>query len=100
MKIAGAQTNLKQITLIALMATLGACGGGRGDLRMASNGIVSVVITDDLTLAYSEVWVDVQSISATDANGHRVMLYQDAAGQAHNLRLPNNIASGEQLTTT
>lgn len=83
--------NLKPLVYITtLVAALSACGGGGGTTSSSNEGTVSVLISDNLTLAYSEVWVNVQSISTKDASGQAISLYQDATGQVHNLsRLAN-----------
>lgn len=101
--------NSKPLIIIPLIAALTACGGGGGGTPTTSlnstqdtstgQGTVSVLITDNLTLTYSEVWVNVQSISATDANGQVVSLYQDATGQVHNLSQLVNIGALVDATT-
>ncbi|MCF6282241.1 MAG: DUF4382 domain-containing protein [Candidatus Polarisedimenticolaceae bacterium] len=80
--------------LFTVVGLLSACGGGGSSSSgQSSDGTVSVLITDNLTLAYSEVWVNVQSITATDANGQTVVLYEDATGQVHNLSQLVNIGA-------
>lgn len=83
--------NTKFFIFIPLVAALVACGGGSG--LSTNNGTVSVLITDNLTLAYSEVWVNVQSITATDANAQTVTLYEDTTGQTYNLSQLVNIGA-------
>jgi hypothetical protein len=83
--------NTKAFIFIPLIAALVACGGGSG--LSTNNGTVSVLITDNLTLAYSEVWVNVQSITAADANAQTVTLYEDATGQTYNLSQLVNIGA-------
>ncbi len=87
----------KLLLLIPLIATLVACGGSDGGSSGSSStgttGTVSVMITDNLTLSYSEVWVNVQAITATDANGQVVDLYRNTAGQTHNLSQLVNIGA-------
>lgn len=86
----------KLLLLIPLIATLVACGsddGGSTQSSSGTTGTVSVMITDNLTLSYSEVWVTVQAITATDANGQVVDLYRNTAGQTHNLSQLVNIGS-------
>jgi len=84
---------------VPLIATLSACGGITADSLTdasdgtVSNGTVSVLITDNLTLDYSEVWVNVQSITATDNNGQTVILYENASGQTHNLSQLVNVGA-------
>ncbi|MCF6323787.1 MAG: DUF4382 domain-containing protein [Gammaproteobacteria bacterium] len=87
---------MKLLLVIPLIASLAACGGS-GDGTTSSNGsstgTVSVIITDNLTLTYSEVWVSLQAITATDANGQVVDLYRNTAGQTHNLSQLVNIGA-------
>ena len=85
----------KPLLLIPLVTALVACGGsGTDPLSTANNdGTVSVLITDNLTLDYAEVWVNVQSISAVDASGQTVVLYQDTVGQTHNLSQLVNVGA-------
>ncbi len=80
---------------IPLIATLAACGGGsgRGGASLGSEGTLSVLVTDNLAQDYAEVWVTVRSITATDANGQVVTLYEDTAGQTHNLSQLVNIGA-------
>ncbi len=85
----------RPLILIPLVTALVACGGsGTDPLSTANNtGTVSVLITDNLTQDYSEVWVNVRSISAVDANGQAVVLYEDTVGQTHNLSQLVNIGA-------
>lgn len=67
--------NSKFLLILPLIGTLSACGGITAESLTGSNdGTVSVLITDNLTLDYSEVWINVQSITATDSNGQTVTL--------------------------
>ncbi len=82
------------LTPIAL--ALAACGGGGGGSDTTStsgSGTVSLVVTDNLTLDYAEVWVTVEKITATDNQGNTVTLYQDTTGQAINLSQLANIGA-------
>lgn len=81
--------------IVAVASTFVACGGGSSGTSgsLSSEGTVSVLITDNLTLDYSEVWVQVQSITATDANGQTAVLYEDTTGQTHNLSQLVNIGA-------
>jgi len=86
----------KLMLIIPLIATLAACGGSDDSTQSTSGsttGTVSVMITDNLTLTYSEVWVNVQAITAADANGVVVDLYRNTAGQTHNLSQLVNIGA-------
>lgn len=87
--------NAKFLIAIPLLATLAACGGGSGggSASLGGEGAVSVLVTDNLTQDYAEVWVTVKSISAADANGQVVTLYQDTTGQTHNLSQLANIGA-------
>ncbi len=83
---------MKPLVMLPLIAALGACGGNT-DTLSATEGTVSVLITDNLTQSYNEVWVSVQSITTFDANGQAVSLYQDASGQTHNLSQLVNVGA-------
>ncbi len=84
--------NMKPLIMLPLAAALVACGGNT-DTLSATEGTVSVLITDNLTQSYSEVWVNVQSITTFDANGQAVVLYEDASGQTHNLSQLVNVGA-------
>ncbi len=85
----------KLFLIIPLIASLAACGSSGDGVSSSgsSTGTVSVLITDNLTLTYSEVWVNVQAITATDANGLVVDLYRNTTGQTHNLSQLVNIGA-------
>ncbi len=83
--------NIKLLFIIPVFSSLVACGGGGTSLD--SDGTVSLLVTDNLTLDYSEVWVNIQSVSATDNNGQTVVLYEDASGQTYNLSQLANIGA-------
>ena len=92
--------NNKLFILVPLIATLAACGGSSGtstsltsDSALSGAGTVSVLVTDNLTLDYSEVWVNIQSITATDSNGQTVSIYEDTTGQTHNLSQLANVGA-------
>ncbi len=73
-----------------------ACGGSDVTTSSATStgtGTVSLLVTDNLTQSYSEVWVNIKSITATDANNQSVTLYQDATGQTHNLSQLANVGA-------
>lgn len=82
--------------LTPMVLALAACGGGSGSsdtTGQTASGTVSLVVTDNLTLDYAEVWVVVEQITATDNAGNTVNLYQDATGQAINLSQLVNIGA-------
>ncbi len=85
----------KLLLLIPLITVLAACGGSDedGSSSTGTTGTVSVMITDNLNLSYSEVWVNVQAITATNANSQVVDLYRNTAGQTHNLSQLANIGA-------
>ncbi len=83
--------NIKLLYLIPVVSSLVACGSGSTSLT--SDGTVSLLVTDNLTQDYSEVWVNIQSVSATDNNGQTVLLYGDASGQTYNLSQLANIGA-------
>jgi len=75
------------LALIALTVLLAACGGGSGSSN-ATNGNVSLYVTDNLTQDYTEVWVTLHSVTTTDSNGQTVTLFADttSTGVVQNLR--------------
>lgn len=84
--------NTKAFVLLPLIASLAACGGGDGTAP-GSSGTVSLMVTDNLTQDYSEVWVNIKSITAADASNQSVTLYEDATGQAVNLSQLVNVGA-------
>ncbi len=87
--------NSKLLLVVPLIGTLSACGDITTESLTGSSadGTVSVLITDNLTLDYSEVWISVRSITATDNSGQTVTLYEDASGQTHNLSQLVNVGA-------
>ena len=92
----------KTFVLASLVAAVSACGGGGGSSGVGasspsqvgnSTGTVSLFVMDDLTTAYSEVWVTIKNVTAIDASGNRVVVYNDATGKAVNLTRLNNVGS-------
>lgn len=92
----------KSFVLASLVAAVSACGGGGGSSDVAasspspvgnSTGTVSLFVMDDLTTAYSEVWVTIKNVTAIDAQGNHVVVYNDATGKAVNLTRLNNVGS-------
>lgn len=84
-----------------VVATLiAACGGGGGTPDSAANaspganqGRVSVLIGDDVTQNYAEVWVTVQKVATKDAADKLVVLFDDPIGKVVNLSTLPNIAT-------
>ncbi len=86
--------NAKSFLLIPLVAALVACGDSDSNLSTSPGAsTVSVLITDNLTRDYKDVWVEVYSIKAIDANGQAVVLFEDTSGQTHNLSQLVNIGA-------
>ncbi len=85
----------KPFILVPLIAALAACGGAGTDSGngFSSEGSVSVLVTDNLTQDYAEVWITVRSITAEDNNGQRVTLFEDTTGQTYNLSQLANIGA-------
>lgn len=85
----------KLMLALPLIGALAACGGGGDGVTTdsAGEGTVSVLITDNLTQDYTEVWVKVQAIRTRDTNGQPVTLYEDASGQTHNLSQLVNVGA-------
>jgi len=80
---------IRYLFLIPFIALLTACGGGSSD----NDGTVSLLITDNLAVDYSEIWVNLQSVTVNDNNGQTATLYQDTTGQTHNLSQLANIGA-------
>lgn len=81
--------NTTKLLLPAMISVaLFGCGGGSGttDTSAATAASVSLYVTDNLTLDYSEVWVTLYKVTTTDAAGQPVTLFDDPAGQVQNLR--------------
>ena len=84
-----------------VVATLiAACGGGSGTADSAANaspganqGRVSVLIGDDVTQSYAEVWVTLQKVTTKSAAGDVVVLFDDPVGKVVNLSTLPNIAT-------
>ncbi len=86
--------NAKPFVLIPLVTALVACGGSDSEPSATSGAsTVSVLITDNLSQNYNEVWVEVHSIHALDQNGQRVVLFEDTAGRTYNLSQLVNIGT-------
>ncbi len=86
--------NAKPFALVPLVIALAACGGSDSESSAAlGGGSVSVLITDDLSRNYNEVWVEVRSISAVAPDGQRVVLFEDATGRTFNLSQLVNIGT-------
>ncbi len=87
--------NAKPFVLIPLVTALVACGGSDSETSATTSGgsTVSVLITDNLSQNYNEVWVDVYSVRAIDADGRKVTLFEDATGRTFNLSQLVNIGA-------
>ncbi len=95
--------NLVALSITALLMT--ACGGGGGGDSLPSSttlstntgqdpttqsGTLSVLVADNLTEQYDEVWVSIKSIDADDQNANLVRLFEDTDGRVLNMmELPN-----------
>jgi len=73
------------------MLVLAACGGGSSG-GGSGKGAVSVIITDDLTQNYKEVWVTLYSIEAHGDTGD-VTLYDNKDGEVINLANLSGVGS-------
>ena len=81
-----------KLMLVFAVSLLAACGGGGG----ASNGgdsTVSLLITDAVSDQYAKVWVTVQKVTAVDASGATVTLYDNPQGDVVNLSELNGVAA-------
>ncbi len=85
--------NAKPFILIPLVAALVACGSNDSSTTSSAAGTVSVLITDNLSQNYNEVWVEVQSINAVDQDGQSVALFEDTSGRTYNLSQLVNIGA-------
>ncbi len=86
--------NVKPLVLIPLVTALVACGGSDSDsFGVTGAGTVSVLITDNLSQNYNEVWVEVRSITATGQGGQTVTLFEDVTGRTYNLSQLVNIGA-------
>lgn len=65
------------------LAVLAACGGGggasTGPNATASSVTMQTYITDNLATEYSKVWVSIKKLSAVDAAGNEVTLFDSTA---------------------
>lgn len=85
----------------ACLALLVACGGGEPPAPQAARPLMVTVqtyLTDNLTLAYSKVWVSVRRITALDGNGAEVVLL-DAAAAPITVNLASLAAVGQFVST-
>lgn len=83
--------NIKPLLLIPAVASLVACGSN--DSISGGDGTVSLLVTDNLTQDYSEVWVNIKSVSAINNTNQEVMLFKNLNGQTYNLSQLSNIGA-------
>ena len=95
----------KKALVIALASiTLAACGGGGGGSdgtltgpgigdEQGSVGTVSVMVTDNFTDDYAEVWVTLRRVEVANSSGETLSLYEDAEGRVFNLSRLDDVAS-------
>ncbi|MBS1717366.1 MAG: DUF4382 domain-containing protein [Armatimonadetes bacterium] len=75
------------LVLIGLLAFIIGCGGGGTSSGGGASGpMTSLYITDDISSAYSSVWVTVKKISLDNAAGKSVVAYNDSTGTQLDLR--------------
>jgi len=85
----------RNLVFISFLLMLAACGGTTSTTPtdgLNGNGQVSVIVTDDLTLDYSEVWVTLYAIQAKGDNGE-VTLFENKDGEVINLAELNGVGS-------
>ncbi len=89
----------KKALFIAIPLALGltACGGGATDSNGSS--LVSIMVTDAISTQYTKVWVKIQKITITDANGNPVTLFDDPAGRVFNLTELRGVSNLLDLAT-
>ncbi len=93
----------KKALCIAIPLALGltACGDGGSTTSTNGSSLVSIMVTDAISTQYTKVWVKIQKITVTDANGNPVTLFSDTAGRVFNLtelRGVSNLLDLAQLT--
>jgi hypothetical protein len=89
--------------ILAIAVLLSACGGGgsapttaaanSASIPADATGTLSLFVTDNLTESYSEVWVTLLSVSATDDDGQSVELFNQTDGIVVNLAALVNIGA-------
>ena len=96
---------------LALALTLGACGGSSSDdaatasvsagtpTAAAASVTLQTYITDNLTSDYSKVWVSIQRIVATAADGTETVLL-DASAEPVVVDLASLASVGELVSST
>ncbi|NOY73118.1 MAG: DUF4382 domain-containing protein [Gammaproteobacteria bacterium] len=87
---------LKHFTLIPIIAALVSCGGGDNNndtLPTKQNtpstqktAPLSILVTDNLSAEYSEVWVTLFEVTAKNGSGEKIKLYENKQGNTFNLR--------------
>jgi hypothetical protein len=85
----------------ACLALLAACGGGDPPAPLAARPnmvTVQTYLTDNLTLAYSKVWVSIRRITALDGAGAEVVLL-DAGASPVAVNLASLAAVGQFVST-
>jgi hypothetical protein len=92
---------LGAIATFAGLALLSACGGGEPPAPQAARPAMVTVqtyLTDNLTLAYSKVWVSIRRITALDGAGAEVVLL-DASAAPVAVNLASLAAVGQFVST-
>lgn len=79
---------IAQWLLFALALLAVGCGGGGGG--GGASGGASIFLTDDLTTAYSAVWVKIFKVELIKQDGGMVSVFDDATGKVFNLRALND----------
>ncbi len=87
---------LKYFTLIPIIAALASCGGGddNNDTLPTNQNTpatqkiapLAILITDNLSAEYSEVWVTLFEVTAKNGSGKKIKLYENKQGNTFNLR--------------
>ncbi len=92
---------LGALAFTSCLALLAACGGGEPPAPQAARPqmvTVQTYLTDNLTLAYSKVWVSIRRITALDGAGAEVVLL-DASAAPVAVNLASLAAVGQFVST-
>jgi len=84
---------VRALVIFSMLLALSACGGGSGGSTFTGNSPVSLLLTDAFSDQYAKVWVTVLQVTAQDASGQTVTLYDNPVGNVVNLTELNGVAT-------